>query len=471
MSDSDQKLKAALENLARGNDALRKGNFDYAISLLMMSCKLMPEKIEFRRALRDAEYKKFSNSKKGASMASFKTAPVAAKVKFAKTRKKWTEVVECCEEALQHNPWDSSWLLELGKALRELGYGDQAVWALIGATELDKKTKELYVQLAQAYEEVNQFDRAVSAWETVYRIDPKDHDAASKARQLAASATIQKGGYEDADSFKRSMEEQKKSDDVFADSPTAETPETRARKEIAQLEAKLDADPANVGLCVQIGDLYRRLNEYDKAASFFQRGFDATSGADFDIKIRLLETQIEPFKQNRAVIEGRLRSLDRNASDAAEKEKKLKAHYNAFTREILGREIDLYKFRVGVNAQDYTAHFELGKRLMMLNQIDDAIRALQQGRNDTARRWEALYLLGRAFREKNNLSLADKNLVDALADVPSGSEDARKKVLYWRGRVAEERGDAPAALELFNEVAAIDYGYLDVAKRLDSLNS
>ena len=41
---------------------------------------------------------------------------------------------------------------------------------------------------------------------------------------------------------------------------------------------------------------------------------------------------------------------------------------------------------------------------------------------------------------------------------------------YRLGRVAEALGNNEAAEEHYNEVAAIDYTYLDVAKRLRNLN-
>jgi hypothetical protein len=40
---------------------------------------------------------------------------------------------------------------------------------------------------------------------------------------------------------------------------------------------------------------------------------------------------------------------------------------------------------------------------------------------------------------------------------------------YRLGRVAEGLGNNEAAVEHYNEVAAIDYGYLDVAQRLKRL--
>jgi TolA-binding protein len=85
------------------------------------------------------------------------------------------------------------------------------------------------------------------------------------------------------------------------------------------------------------------------------------------------------------------------------------------------------------------------------------------------RKWEANYYLGEVFLGKKNFALAEKSLADAANDV--SGEDNKKKVIFLRGRVAEEKGDIAQALDFYNEVASMDYGYEDVAKRIDELNA
>ena len=112
----------------------------------------------------------------------------------------------------------------------------------------------------------------------------------------------------------------------------------------------------------------------------------------------------------------------------------------------------------------------MGHNLLHFKQFDDAIPALQKGRNDSSHKVEALVWLGVAFWQKKNYALADKNLAEAQSNILVGNEKMKKDILYYRGRVAEEAGDKAAAKNFYNDVAAIDYGYKDVAKRLDQLN-
>lgn len=473
MSDAS-KTRVALECFSKGNDSLKRGDYDYAIEMFFQCAKLVPDRLQFRQALRAAEYKKYNNNKKGAIGASLRMKPSQASLAFAKSRKKWADVVEAAEEALKLNPWESGILFDLAKGLRELSANESAIWVAQCAADVDKQNKDLYVFLAEVYEAENMFDKAIGAWEMVRKIDPSDNDALAKARQLAAASTIQRGRYEDTDSFRKQMQDSQKSQqDVFGEDEPApvDTAEARLRREVLQVKEKLEANPANAGLCLQLGDLYRKLGDFDAATKAYQQGLDATGGADLDLKARILDCQIDPLRQNLAVVRQRLESLDPKATNAAEEEKKLKSQFNAFSVELIKREVELYRFRTSVHQQDFTAHYELGFRLLQLHQLDEAIRSLQQARNDLQRKWEALYWLGYAFWLKKNYALADKNFSDSLEALPEGADDRRKKVLYYRGRVAEDRKDAAAAIKYFNEVAAIDYGYKDVAKRLDELNA
>lgn len=469
MSDA-AKSKIAMDCFNRGSEAIRKGNFDYAIENFLNCAKLVPDNLTFRQALRGAERKQYKDNKKGASMAGLKMKPAQMKLQYAKRGKKWLDVIEAAEEALKYNPWDASTLYELGNAASELGYLQMAIWVLETAHEADRQRADIMRLLASLYEQDSQFDRAITAWETVKKIDPTDQDAAAKARQLAAAATIQRGKYDSPDSFRETMRDAARPTDQAA-SRASMSAEDRAKAEIAELETKLAADPASVNLWVTLGDKYRNLNQTEKALAAYQKGLDATGGGDLDLKGKILECQIDPFRRNVQILKERRGKLDPNDPEARDKALKLQGQYKANLAEIIKREIELYRFKTEVNPQDYPSYFELGHRLLRVGRTDDAIKALQQGRNDALKKWEALFWLGYAFWQKKNFTLAEKNLADAQAELNPSNEDGRKRVIYHRGRVAEEKGDLAAALGFYNEVAAIDYGYEDVSGRLDTLNA
>ena len=62
--------------------------------------------------------------------------------------------------------------------------------------------------------------------------------------------------------------------------------------------------------------------------------------------------------------------------------------------------------------------------------------------------------------------LAIKQLTDALADL-TAMDGTKKEILYEKGLIHAEMEDRAAALESFKQIYEVDYGYLDVAKRVE----
>ena len=61
MSD-DQKRKTAADCWRRGNEAIAKENWDYAIQMYKTSVNLCPENLTYRQQLRFAENKKYNTA-------------------------------------------------------------------------------------------------------------------------------------------------------------------------------------------------------------------------------------------------------------------------------------------------------------------------------------------------------------------------------------------------------------------------
>lgn len=466
----ENKVKIAQTLFGHGNAALQKQNFAYAVECFGKCTKLVPDNLIYRQSLRGAEKLNYKDNKKGAAMASLKMQPAMASLKWAKTRKKWVDVMQAAEDALVFNPWDVNCHYELANAAMELELTKVGVWVAEQGAALDPKNAKMFRLLAELLEKDGQFERAVRTWEMVRQIDPSDQEAASRARQMAASATIERGKYEDSESFRQSLADSAQTDKLLEETRGgAESHEVRIRKEISELQEKAEKEVDNSGLYVQIGNLYRKLRDWEEAHKAYRQALQSAGGMDNDVKVLMLECQIEPFKERLDLIKQRSEQLDKKDPNAAAKFKKLKEQYDACRKEILKRELEMYRFRTEVDGQDTAAHYELGYRLYQIGNYDEAIKALQKGRSDPEHKWEALCWLGVCFWKKNNYVLAAKNLAEAMEAVPKNDEEARKQLWYFQGCVAQDRGDKDAARDFFNEIAAIDYDFRDVSKRLDAL--
>ncbi len=76
-------------------------------------------------------------------------------------------------------------------------------------------------------------------------------------------------------------------------------------------------------------------------------------------------------------------------------------------------------------------------------------------------------LLGRCYRELEMLDLAMKQLEDAAREIIT-MDAMKKEIVYNLGLVYEQMGDREKSLSCMKQIYEIDYGYRDVAERVES---
>jgi tetratricopeptide (TPR) repeat protein len=122
--------------------------------------------------------------------------------------------------------------------------------------------------------------------------------------------------------------------------------------------------------------------------------------------------------------------------------------------------------RVEQNPTDPQLRYDLGLALYHAGDYSEAIPHLQQATRNPHIRTRVLLLLGRTFDAKGMSDMAVKQLSDANADL-HGMDNIKKEVLYELGLIHEKIGDQPAALDCFKQIYEVDYGYRDIAKRVE----
>src|SRR5215471_17180451 len=169
---SDQNNKIAADCWRRGNEALPKENWDYAIQMYGTSVKLVPDNLTYRHSLRFTEYRKYDNNGSGARMASMKLMTVRGKTKKCRMSKNWAGLDQACEEGLTVNPWDVQLGTDLGDALKELGYKEVAKFAYEQVVSVDPTNVAVNRSLAVIYEERSEYSEAIKCWKRILNVDP-----------------------------------------------------------------------------------------------------------------------------------------------------------------------------------------------------------------------------------------------------------------------------------------------------------
>lgn len=459
---SAEKRRIAMENFERARQVMQTGNHEYAIQLLRICCQLDPGNFQFRQTLRRAQKERFDNNLRGSRFAFLTTPRSKARLKSAKSRGDYLAALEYAEDVLTKNPWDLGTQMEMAEAFDALGLTDLAVYTLDQARSKYPKDPTLNRALARLFEKRGDFQKAIVLWRIVEKSDPKDVEAAHKSKDLAASETIARGGYEAA------VAGTKESPIVGRMETQAWEKRDRLSRETDALQKRIEAAPTEPTLYVQLATLFRKHGQTERARAALQQGLGPTAN-HFALQIELLELDLLPIRDNIDRAEGRLRAARDNPNDDTGEMTvdDLTRLRGKLQRELAAREAELFRLKTERFPNDLTHQYELGLRLIKLDKVEEAIAELQQARRDERLKGKASMYLGICFRKRNNWRLAERNFEEALQSLPASDESSRKEVLYQLATGSAENGALPRAVDLGHELANIDYAYKNIGKLVD----
>jgi tetratricopeptide (TPR) repeat protein len=469
---SPEQRRIATERFERANQVIATGDFDYGIQLLMTCCKLDPANLIYRQTLRRTQKSKFKNNMRGSRFAMFSTSASKARIKAAKHSGDFLKVLEQGEEVLVRNPWDLGTQMDMADSAAGLGLLDLAVWILEQARQRDGKEPSLNRSLARLYEKRGNFSQAIALWELVKQADPADQEASHKGKDLAASETISRGRY-DQTMTQRRPEEPVESDTsphpTLEDGTEIAPVNDRVARESAPLMTKIQANPTDPLPYLQLAAVYTRGGRYDEARETLNGGLGPT-GQHFQIRIELMELDLEPFRRNLAITEEKVEHFtptERDEESAAAEEQELRRIRVRLLKEINARELELYRLKADRYPNDTGHRVELGLRLLRAGQVDEAITELQASRKDQRHLWRALMYLGFAFKSRQNWRLAQRNFTDSLEHIPGNEDGQRKEVLFQLATGHAENAEWSQAIDRGSDLANLDFNYREIGRLLD----
>ncbi|MDW8242069.1 MAG: hypothetical protein RMJ88_02530 [Thermogemmata sp.] len=474
-----EQRRIAQESFQRAQDALTSGHTDYAIELLLTCCRLDPGNFLYRQTLRKAQKEKYGNNLRGSRLAFLTTPRWKARVKAAKRARDYLKVLEYGEQVLCRNPWDLGTQLDMAEAFEALGLSDLAVFTLDQARQKYPKDATLNRTLARLFEKRGDFQKAIVLWQLVKEVHPTDVEAAHKAKDLAARDTIQRGQYEQVAGGST------ESPVISRIEARAQEKQDRLSREIEALLKRIEADPTEPALYLQLAQLYKQHQQWERAKAVLEQGLGPT-GQAFALRLELLELELEPLRRNLDLAESRLQRALQHRSSAASATNadpryppdsgeqlsvtELEQLRDQLRAELNRREIELLRLKAERYPEQVSHRLELGERLLQAGQVEAAIIELQQARRDEKIRWKAALLLGHAFRQRNNWRLAQRNYEEALQILPPHEEEARKEILYQLARGSAAAGDLQRALDLGHELANLDFAYKGINRLIDEWN-
>ncbi|MCA9077823.1 MAG: tetratricopeptide repeat protein [Planctomycetaceae bacterium] len=452
------KNKAATQCFLKGNDALEKQNYDYAVQMYATCASLIPDNLTYRQCARGAAYKKYNDNKTGAgTLAKAKLVGIRNKIKKAKSAEKWDEVDKLAESGLMINPWDAQLNVDLGESAQQRELLDIAKFAYMCARNTDPNNKEYNRLLALVMEEKMEFTEASKVWSQILKIDPNDGDARSNATRCDFEAVRTRGGYEEA---KSTTDVAVQKAHLFKKPGEADAPGMSVEKD---LQHAIRKEPEKVEHYLKLSDHYRKNKQLDEARQTLKKAHEV-SGGDPNIHEQIEDVELDQMRHNLAI------AREKAASDPDEPvyQEKLKK----VATELLKRELHVFSGRVERYPKDMQLKVEFADRLMRVKKWQQAIPLLQPAAQHTKLKGRALFMLGKCFMHDGKIKLARGQIERALPEIDP-SDDTQKSLLleahYVMGRICEELGDTVVAEEQYGEVITIDYDYKDALKRLEKL--
>jgi tetratricopeptide (TPR) repeat protein len=221
---------------------------------------------------------------------------------------------------------------------------------------------------------------------------------------------------------------------------------------------KYNADPNNLAAAKDLASIYEQLEDWHNAQAFYSWAHSLSNG---DIAL-----STKASTMNDRAIEKDLTELE--AAVAADPDnEELKQALMARRADRMAEQIQECKQRIDQNPSDPQLRYEMGSVLYTAGRYSEAIPHLQQATRNPHIRTKVLLTLARCFKAKSMFDLAVKQLSDALADLHA-MDGTKKEILYEKGLIHGAMNDNTAALESFKQIYEVDYGYRDVAARVES---
>ncbi|MEA3212975.1 MAG: hypothetical protein QOE70_6032 [Chthoniobacter sp.] len=468
----------------KARSAMELRNFGYAISLLQVVLKEAPGFLEARKQLRAVEIAHTKGKKSflsGLSSASLKGGSVMKKDPLA--------AMELAEKTLESDPTNSQANHLLKDAAKAAGYPEVAAFALEVIIQANPTDTKVMHELGEHYLSMGDADKAVECYSKIAQLNPTDLVAVKRSKDAAATASMKSGGWDavaesggkkDYRDLIRNKDEAvllEQKNRVFKDADMIDA-------QLGELYAEWEQNQQNVDISRRIAKLYEDRHELEPSSEslsnalwYYSHTNALVSSSDpavarkvSDLGLKKLELEIKENEDYIAQTEAWLAGEGLGHEDAPTYQQQVEDAKKTLAdkqRERAEMQIGEAKKRVERNPTDLGMRFELGERLLEAGQFNEAIPELQRARQNPNTRLKAMSLLGRCFVLKGMFDMAATQFKAAASEMV-GMDVVKKDTLYNLGLVYEKMGKKEEYLQCLKEIMEADYGYKDVAQRVES---
>lgn len=374
-------------------------------------------------------------------------------------------------------PTEGSMAVRALEGAAKLNLTETTLWIGIraaGAVANDKKpSKSMMMKISECFEKIGAYEKSLATAEQALKMDPSDGELAAHIRELAAQATMSRGGFDQAGQqggFRGNIRDASKQQQLEDEGKLAKTEETIERL-IANARTEFASRPGDIPSLEKLARFLmdrRRPSDEEEAYKLYMQAFETGKAFRFrelagDIRIRQAARKVSDLKgmQEAAKSPDEKAMLERMVADHQTSQWEL--------------ELSEYKLRVENYPTDLARKFELGKRCFWLGKHNDAIDLFQEVQSDPKNRGLALNYLGQSFLAISWNDEATETFRRAL-EMRDQLPETMLELRYWlmvalQNKAAEHRDLATAeeADKIASSIAVQSISYRDIRARREQL--
>jgi tetratricopeptide (TPR) repeat protein len=440
--------------IEKADQAFKKRNYDYAITVLMEAISFAPNNRKARELLRKSSLKKHEQNYPNSIMVGIFGIPKRIGMFFAGLGKKTNPeaYMMACERFLMLDPKNKNVNIALGDAAAIGNHVDAAIVAFETASEFHPEDVEALKRLGNLYWRNGEIQRAHETFTHAVELDPKDQDAIKARKNVAAEASLTQTGFETAGSSRDLVKDKEEATELERGQRIQQT-EDDLTGQRNKIDEKLAADSENVELLQDLAEIALKQKEWVTAITALEKAV-ANKPGDMAIEFALGDARVIQAQQKQYEAQ---RDGNKTAAD------ELKKELDTLQAAHLAAKVIAYP-------TDLNLRFELGEVHLRRGEHQDAIAEFQQTVRDPKFKNDSQLRMGQAFAAADKLDLAVRQLEQAL-EAHSTVNDRAKEILYTLAGIQEKRGDSKAAKDHYDKIYEVDIGYLDVGDRLAKLDS
>jgi tetratricopeptide (TPR) repeat protein len=432
------RLDKLLDHARKITTATLKPDFQYATELLTECILSSPGNIEYVTAFLENLHKQYNNNLSGAFMSRLKEHAARSAIKKALADEAWDEVVKQGVRVLKVNPWDAPALMAMAAAAKQMGHGDTEMYYLKNALLADAKNPAVNRQCAIALGERMLYDQAIACWHRIEEALPNDEEP-KRAIAFLQSMKMRGSAAYDAETIAENLH-------------TVHIARAQPSKELTveeQLVNDIEARPAQIAAYLELSEYYIGKELFDRAEQVLAKALEM-SGGDPDVEEKLDDAKLRRFRH--AIIQ---------TNDPARKQTLQDEYYR--------RELEFFKKRCDRYPNNRIFRYDLGCRYMLVKKYPEAIRQLQQSRNNPRRKGLSILMIGKCFQHMEQYELALSHYKSAAEEISERDPANKNEALRLAGKLALALGKLETAEKYLSALAAKNFTYKDVAHLLGKL--